>query len=540
MPEIEAILVLLAAVVTLATLANRIKVPYPILLVLGGLALGFVPGLPRVELDPDVVFLLFLPPLLYVSALFTSWRDFRANLRPISLLAVGLVLMTTCAVAAVAHWAIELPWAAAFALGAIVSPTDAIAATAVAQRLGVPRRIVTILEGESLVNDATGIVAYRITVAAVVAGTFSLWEAGVQFVVGAVGGIAVGLAVGWAVLWARRHVSEDPSVQNTVSLLTPFAAYLLAEEPSHYVWHYLLHLPGEFHFSGVLSVVAAGLYLGRRAPYVISPQTRLQGYAFWELVTFLLNGLIFSLIGLQLGSIVGGLSEYSAATLVLFGGLISLTVILVRVVWVFPATYVPRWASSSISERDPSPPWQAVSVVSWTGMRGVISLAAALALPLTTATGAPFPERDLILFLTFCVILATLVVQGLSLPALIRALGLEDDGSQDREEVLGRIEVAEAALARIEELLEENGVQADTAERLRGIYNYRHSRFSARFDGDEDGLEERSAAFQRLMGDLLQTQRRVLIELRNEGKIGDEAMHRIERDLDLEESRLEI
>jgi Na+/H+ antiporter len=361
----------------------------------------------------------------------------------------------------------------------------------------------------------------------------------VQFVIGAVGGIAVGLAVGWAILWARRRVSEDPSVQNTVSLLTPFAAYLLAEEPSHYVWHYLLHLPGEFHFSGVLSVVAAGLYLGRRAPYVISPETRLQGYAFWELVTFLLNGLIFSLIGLQLGSIVGGLSEYSAATLVLFGGLISLTVILVRIVWVFPATYVPRWASSSISERDPSPPWQAVSVVSWTGMRGVISLAAALALPLTTATGAPFPERDLILFLTFCVILATLVVQGLSLPALIRALGLEDDGSQDREEVLGRIEVAEAALARIEELLEENGVQEDTAERLRGIYNYRRSRFSARFVGDEDGLEERSAAFQRLMRDLLQTQRRVLIELRNEGKIGDEAMHRIERDLDLEESRLE-
>jgi Na+/H+ antiporter len=540
LPEIEAILVLLAAVATLATLANRIKVPYPILLVLGGLALGFVPGLPRVELDPDVVFLLFLPPLLYVSALFTSWRDFRANLRPISLLAVGLVLMTTCAVAAVAHWAIELPWAAAFALGAIVSPTDAIAATAVAQRLGVPRRIVTILEGESLVNDATGIVAYRIAVGAVVAGTFSLWEAGVQFVVGAFGGIAVGLAVGWAVVWARRHVSEDPSVQNTVSLLTPFAAYLLAEEPSHYVWHGLLHLPGEFHFSGVLSVVVAGLYLGRRAPYVISPETRLQGYAFWELVTFLLNGLIFSLIGLQLGSIVGGLSEYSATTLVLFGGLISLTVILVRIVWVFSATYVPRWASRSISERDPSPPWQAVSVVSWTGMRGVISLAAALALPLTTATGAPFPERDLILFLTFCVILATLVVQGLSLPALIRAFGLEDDGSQDREEVIGRIEVAEAALARIEELLEENVVQEDTGERLRGIYNYRRSRFSARFDGDKDGLEERSAAFQRLMRDLLQTQRRVLIELRNEGKIGDEAMHRIERDLDLEESRLEI
>ena len=539
MLEIEAILILLVAVAALATLANKIKVPYPILLVLGGLVLGFVPGLPRVELNPEVVFLLFLPPLLYVSAIFTSWRDFRANLRPISLLAVGLVLMTTCVVAVVAHWAIGLPWAAAFALGAIVSPTDAISATAVAQRLGVPRRIVTILEGESLVNDATGIVAYRIAMAAVVTGAFSLWEAGLQFMIGAAGGIVVGLAVGWFVIWARRHVSEEPSVQNTISLLTPFVAYLLAEEPSQWAWEQL-GLPGEFAFSGVLSVVAAGLYLGRRGPYVISPATRLQGYAFWELVTFLLNGLIFGLIGLQLGGIVGELSEYSAATLILYGVLISLTVIIVRFLWVFPATYVPRWVSRSLGERDPSPPWQAVSVVSWTGMRGVISLAAALALPLTTETGAPFPERDLILFLTFCVILATLVVQGLSLPAVIRALGLEDDGSREREETVGRIEVADAALARIEELLEEDWVQEDTVDRLRGFYNYRRSRFSSRFDGDDGGLDERSAAFQRLMREVLHTQRRTLIQLRDEGKIGDEAMHRIERDLDLEESRLEI
>jgi CPA1 family monovalent cation:H+ antiporter len=539
LPEIEAILVLLVAVAALATLAARIGVPYPILLVLGGLVLGFVPALPRVELDPEVVFLLFLPPLLYVSALFTSWRDFRANLRPISLLAVGLVLMTTCAVAAVAHWGVGLPWAAAFALGAIVSPTDAIAATAIAQRLGVPRRIVTVLEGESLVNDATGIVAYRIAVAAVVTGTFSLWQAGLQFAVGAIGGIAAGLVVGRAILWARRHVSEDPSAQNTVSLLTPFAAYLLAEELPPYLWHDLLHLPGELHFSGVLAVVATGLYLGRRAPHFVSAETRLQGYAFWELVTFLLNGLIFSLIGLQLGGIVEGLSEYSVATLILYAGLISLTVVIVRFLWVFPATYVPRWASRSLRERDPSPPWQAVSVVSWTGMRGVISLAAALALPLTTETGAPFPGRDLILFLTFCVILATLVVQGLSLPALIRALGLEDDGSQEREELRGRIEVAEAALARIEELAAEDWVREETAERVRGLYNYRRSRFSSRFDGD-DGLEERSAAYQRLMREVLRTQRKKLIQLRDEGRIGDEAMHRIERDLDLEESRLEI
>src|SRR5919112_3617312 len=282
----------MVAVAALATLATRIRVPYPILLVIGGSVLGFVPGLPKVKLDPELVFLLFLPPLLYVSAIFTSWRDFRANIRPISLLAVGLVLMTTFVVAAVVHAVAHLPWAAAFALGAIVSPTDAIAATSVAQRLGIPRRIVTILEGESLVNDATGIVAYRVAVAAVVTGAFSIWEAGLQFVVGAAGGIAFGFAVGWLVIWVRRHLSEDPSVQNIVSLLTPFIAYLAAEELPHSLWemlHELSGVPGDLHFSGVLAVVTTGLYLGRKGPYMISSGTRLQGYATWELITFLLN-----------------------------------------------------------------------------------------------------------------------------------------------------------------------------------------------------------------------------------------------------------
>ena len=526
----------------LATLATRLKIPYPILLVIGGSALGFVPRLPPVVLDPELVFLLFLPPLLYVSAIFTSWRDFRANIRAISLLAVGLVLMTTFVVGAVVHAVTALPWAAAFVLGAIVSPTDAIAATTVAQRLGVPRRIVTILEGESLVNDATGIVAYRVAVAVVVTGAFSIWEAGLQFVVGAVGGIAAGFAVGWLVVWARRHLSEDPSVQNIVSLLTPFVAYLGAEELPHSLWealHELLGVPGELHFSGVLAVVTTGLYLGRKGPYIISSGTRLQGYATWELITFLLNGLIFILIGLQLRSVVEGLDEYTAGQIISYAVLVSLTVILVRVVWVFPATYLPRWAIRRIRERDPSPPWRSVSVVAWTGMRGVISLAAALALPLQTAAGAPFPDRDLIIFLTFCVILATLVVQGLSLPVLIRALGLEDDHIGDKEETHGRIQIAEAALERLDELVEEDWVHEDTVERIRGLYSYRRDRFASRFDGDPDGVEERSAAYQHLMVELLGAQRQKLIRMRDEGSIGDEVMHRIERDLDLEESRLE-
>jgi monovalent cation/hydrogen antiporter len=541
--QIEIILGLLLAVAALATLATRLKIPYPILLVIGGSALGFVPGLPPVVLDPELVFLLFLPPLLYVSAIFTSWRDFRANIRAISLLAVGLVLMTTFVVGAVVHTVTGIPWAAAFVLGAIVSPTDAIAATAVAQRLGVPRRIVTILEGESLVNDATGIVAYRVAVAAVVTGAFSIWEAGLQFVVGAAGGIAAGFAVGWIVVWARRHLSEDPSVQNTVSLLTPFVAYLAAEELPHSLWemlHVLYGFPGELHFSGVLAVVTTGLYLGRKGPYIISSGTRLQGYATWELITFLLNGLIFILIGLQLRSVVEGLAEYTAGQLVSYALLISLAVILVRMIWVFPATYVPRWASRRIRERDPSPPWRSVSVVAWTGMRGVISLAAALALPLQTAAGAPFPDRDLIIFLTFCVILATLVIQGLSLPVLIRALGLEDDHIGEKEETHGRIQIAEAALQRLDELADEGWVREDTTERIRGLYAYRRNRFASRFDGDLEGVEERSAAYQRLMVELLAAQRLRLITMRDEGSIGDEIMHRIERDLDLEESRLEL
>ena len=543
MPQIEIIIGLLVAVAALATLAARLRVPYPILLVLGGSALGFIPGLPRVRLDPELVFLLFLPPLLYVSALFTSWRDFRTNIRAISLLAVGLVLMTTFVVAAVVHAVVGLPWAAAFVLGAIVSPTDAVAATAIAQRLGVPRRIVTILEGESLVNDATGIVAYRVAVAAVVTGAFSVWEAGLQFVVGSVGGIAVGFAVGWLIVWARRHLSEDPSVQNTVSLLTPFVAYLAAEELPHAVWerlHGLIGAPGDLHFSGILAVVTTGLYLGRKGPYIISSGTRLQGFATWELITFLLNGLIFVLIGLQLGNLVDNLDAYSVGQLVLYAVLVSLTVILVRILWVFPATYLPRRLSRRLRERDPSPSWRNVSVVAWTGMRGVISLAAALALPFQMASGVQFPGRDLIIFLTFCVILATLVVQGLSLPLLIRALGLEDDHIGDKEEVHGRIGVADAALERLEELKVEDWVREDTAERIQGLYNYRRNRFASRFDGDPDGVEERSADFQRLMVELLVAQRQRLIRMRDEGKIGDEIMHRIERDLDLEESRLEI
>ena len=541
MAEVGVIFLLLAAVAALATLANKIRVPYPILLVVSGLALAFVPPnvLPRYELDPEVVFVLFLPPLLFGSAFFTSWRDFKRNLRPIGLLAVGLVLVTTVAVAAVAHYVVELPWAAAFVLGAIVSPTDAIAATAIAQRLGVPRRIVTVLEGESLLNDATGIVAYRIAAGVAAGAAFSLWGAGLQFVVGSVGGVAVGLAAGWVVIRGFALLDDTP-VEIVVSLLAPFAAYLAAEELPHLVWEQLLGLEGEPFFSGVLAAVAAGLYVGRFSPTIMSPTSRLEGGAVWNVVVFLLNGLAFILIGLQLPMVLEGLQGFTNGQLLFYAAVVSLTVILARVLWVFPATYLPRMVFRSLRERDPSPPWRNVVVISWGGMRGVISLAAALALPLQTDLGAAFPQRDLILFLTFNVILATLVLQGLSLPFLIRALGLEDDGSVEREETRARIDSADAALARLEELTGEEWVREDTAERVRGMFGYRRSRFVARKMGvDDDGYEERSQSYQRLSRELLLAQRNTLVRLRNEGAISDEALHRIERDLDLEETRLD-
>lgn len=544
MSEISLVFALMAAVGVLATVAGRIGVPYPVLLVIGGLCLAFVPGLPRVVLDPEVIFLLFLPPLLFSGAYMTSWRDLRENARAIGMLAVGLVLGTVVAVAVVAHAVAGFGWAAAFVLGAIVSPTDAIAATAIAQRLGVPRRIVTILEGESLVNDATGIVTYRVA-AAVAAGTvaFSPLGTGLQFVIGAVGGVMMGVAVGWLTVQAVK-VLDDAPVEAVLSLLAPFLAYVVAEKSPQVVWHDLLGLPGEPFFSGVLAVVAAGLYVGRNSPQVMSSASRLKLDGLWNVLTFLLNGFAFILIGLQLPDITDGLGAYTAGELALWAALVSLAVILVRVLWVFAASYLPYLLKRGPREFNPLPPWRNVLVISWAGMRGVISLAAAIALPIVTPEGGPFPQRDLILFLTFSVILATLVVQGLSLPLITTRLRLTDDGLARREEVYAKAEVAQAALIRLSELEPEAWVRQETAGRVREMYGARRSRFLAQSqthgaDGD-DGQAWRTRArdYQRLMGELVQAQRGALIRLRNDNRISDEALRRVERDLDLEEAQL--
>ena len=511
------LLALLAAFTVMVVAASRGRVPLPVLLVGGGLLLGFVPGLPRLALPPDLVLVAILPPLLYSSAFFTGLRELRANIRPISLLAVGLVAATTCGVAAVVHGAFGLSWPSAFALGAIVSPTDALAATEIANRLNAPRRVVTIIEGESLVNDGVALVLYRTAVAAGVAGTFSIWHASARLVLNVIGGIAIGLAVAFVVRQIRRRVDDTPT-EVTLAFLSGYLAYLPAEV---------------LGVSGVLAAVTIGVYMGWYTPQLTTTETRLSGNAFWEILTFLVNALLFALIGLQLPAIVERL--HLSDHLVAEAASVVAAVVAIRIACAPIVTYVPRLLFRRVRERDPYPPWQWPVVISWAGIRGAVSLAAALALP------THFPGRDLIIFLTFVVILATLAGQALTLPALIRVLGVEDDGRSEREDAKARIRAAEAALARLEELEVEDWVREDTAERVRGQYRFRTNRFRARYDGvDDDGVEERSAAYQRLRREPLEAERGAVVDLRNRGVINEEVMQRVQRDIDLEASRLDV
>ena len=508
---------LLVAASALLVLVPVLRVPYPILLVLGGLAMGLVPGLPEVELPPDLVLVVFLPPLLYGAAFYTSLREFRANVRQIGLLAVGLVIATTAGVALVAHEVVTaLSWEEAFILGAVVSPTDPIAATSIAARLGVSRRIVVVLEGESLVNDATALVLYRAAVVAAVGGAFSLWETGLRIVVAAVVGVAIGLVVGFVVREIRARI-DHPQAEIGLSLLTGYLAYLPAEA---------------IGASAVLAAVTAGIYVGWHAPVLTTPALRLQGAAFWDVMTFVVNSVLFALVGLQLPRLVEALGDVPAREVAWAAVAVSVAVVLIRVVWVFAFMFGP-YVRGWLGGRYPRAKWRTVAVVSWAGMRGAVSLAAALAIPLDV------PQRDLLIFLAFVVILVTLVGQGLTLPALIRVLDLPDDGSAAREDANARVFAAEAAVARLDELEREEWVREDTAERMRGLYGFRRDRFSGRIDGTHVDVEERSQAYQRLRRELLRAEENAVIDLRTRGEIGDDVMHRVLRDIALEEQRLD-
>jgi Na+/H+ antiporter len=525
MQTVELLILLLIMLAGFGLLARKLHVPDPIMLVIGGLAVSLIPGLPRVELQPDYVFLIVLPPLLYAQAWFTSWKDFCDNLRAISLLAVGLVLFTTTAVALVAHALVpELPLAAAFVLGAIVSPPDAVAASAIAQRLRLPKRMVTILEGESLVNDATGLVAYKFALAAVATGTFSLAKAGGGFVLVAAGGVAVGLLVGWIftklLCWIR-----DDLIDIVVSLIVPYVAYLGAER---------------LHVSGVLATVTAGIWIGARSSELFSASTRLTATAFWNTFVFLLNGVVFMLIGLQLPEVIRGLHEHPWGELMFHAAVIGGVVIVTRLLWVFPGAYLPRWLNARIRTREPFPPVRNVAVLGWCGMRGVVSLAAALAVPRLLPDGREFPERDLVLFFTFAVILMTLVGQGLTLPWLIRRLGVSADHTEDHAERDARRSATKAALTRIKEFA---GQEKLTEEAITAVTDAYHERLHHL--GDElaetfgwSPTRQRSIESRRLRREALAAEREHLIALHRQNGVSKELLHKLERELDLEEARL--
>ncbi len=519
--ETELILICLVVVALLAIVARRTRIPHPILLTIGGVILALIPGLPEIHLEPELVFNLFLPPLLYPAAVYTSWRDFRTNLRPILLMATVLVLITMAATASLFPALTGLPLAVGFVFGALISPPDAVAALSFTQNLRVPRKIIVILEGESLVNDATSFISFRFAVAAVMTGSFSLGHASLRFLFVAVGGVCVGLAVGWLATQVQKRL-DDPPVQTMFSLLTPYLAYFGGER---------------LHVSGILAVVIAGMYYGWRVPRILSGRMRLQAVPVWEMVLFILNGILFMLIGLQLPQVIRALPPGSAFQVATLAVLVLLVIVLVRFGWIFAATYLPRFFSRTLRRKNRIP-WQQTALMAWTGMRGADSLAGALAIPFLLPNGEPFPGRNLILLVTFCVIFATLVLQGLTLAPLVRWLGIEDDHATEKEETLARLQANEAALAHVEEMEALHRTNPKTAERLRAEYVDRIQQL--RGEGPPEKTVRRlfSRDFEDLAREALETERETVIGLRNDEVISDQALRRIQRDIDLAEARL--
>jgi len=515
----------LVAITAFAALwARRWRMPHAVLLVLLGLALSFLPWMPRLELDPGLVLTLFLPPLLYRAGVNMSWRGFKANLRPILLLAVGAVIFTAVCVAALAHYLLGLPWAVGFVLGAVVSPPDAVAPMAIARRFAIPNRILTILEGEGLVNDATALILFSFAVAAVTEGrAFHLPAAALEFAAIVAGEIVWGLVIGWWALSLRRWAAET-RVEIVFALLTPFAAFWAPE-----------YLGG----SGVLATVVAGLYVSWNGPRFISPATRLQGFFVWDLTTYLIEGVIFLLTGLQARVVAETLDMGEWERLAFAAGTVSAAVILVRFVWVYLATLAPRLLWPDLPKDDPAPSWRGTFIIAFTGIRGVVSLAAALSIPLFAGQAA-FPERGLLLMVTFAVILVTLVGQGLALPLVIRILGIEEEGRREieaakRREIAARLTSIDAALARLDSL--EGAVSSpETVAALRRRHADRRAYFVAACQQLAEG--DAASANSALQLQFLEAERAAIASIYARGEIGDDARRRIERELDLEDSRL--
>jgi monovalent cation/hydrogen antiporter len=527
MTETFQILILLLAVISVVGLvAKRLQIPPAILLVITGVGLALIPDLPTLQLAPDLVLVMVLPPIIYWDAVKMSWKEFRFNLRPITLLAIGCVVFTTVAVAAVAHWLLGFPWAVGFVLGAIISPPDAVAPLAIAQRMQIPRRLLVILEGEGLANDATALVLYRFAVMAVSAGSFSLVQAAGSFVAILAGEIVWGIGVGWLMLRLRRWV-RDPGIEIMLSILTPFMAY----------WP-----PEQLGGSGVLATLATGLYVSWHGSRWIGAATRLPGVVFWDFLTYLIEGMVFLITGLQARTLIPFISRHSIAGLTFAAILVCAVIIVARFVWMYPATYLPRWLVPAIRRSDPSPPWQWPFFLAFTGVRGIVSLAAALAVPFTLADGSPFPDRDLILILTFCVLFVTLVGEGLTLPAVTRALGLANAGRRERqaereEEFKVRRRAIEAAIERLDAIAASRKLPEPVVGPIRAHHRNRLQDVEHRKDGDE--RHKRLA----VLGDdlelsLIEAERELVNNLYRAGELKDEGRRRIERDLDLRDTIL--
>ncbi len=518
---IGTLLLLLAVLVVVALAARRLRTAPSVLLVVAGACLAFVPGLPHIELAPELVLLGLLPPLIYSAGVAMSWREFRFNLRPIVLLAVGCVVFTTCAVAVAVHWLLGMPLAVSFLLGAIVAPPDVVAPLAIARPLGLPRRLLVVLEGEGLANDATALILYRFAIAAVSSGMFSFAEASGTFLLIVVGEITWGVLVGWLSLRVRRW-AHDPRVEITLSLMTPYLAF----------W-----VPEQLGGSGVLAAVSCGLFVSWNGPLLIPGATRLQGIFFWDLVIYMLEGFIFLLTGLEARAIIERTNGFEVGQFVLAVLVVLAVIIVARFIWVFPATYLPRWLVPGLARRDPSPPWRPVFLIAFIGVRGVVSLAAALAVPFVTASGDAFPYRDQILFVTTGIILLTLVGQGLLLPRVVRWLGLTQDREREHRaeheaELTARWEALELARSRIDDLAANGNIPPEVVSTLRSNQDYRTGRLPRSLN---DGVEAAHLTAD-LRSELIEGERQFIYQMLQDGRITDKSRRRIERELDLEEA----
>jgi monovalent cation/hydrogen antiporter len=518
------VLMLLAVLAATALLARRANIAPAILLMLAGIALAFVPHIPAFVLPPELVLLGVLPPLIYSASVAMSWREFKRSLRTITLLAVGSVIFTACAIAAATHYLIGLPWSIGFLLGAIVAPPDVVAPLAIARRLHLPRRILVVLEGEGLANDATALILYRFAVAAITTGTFSLSVAAGEFALIVLAEIAYGIGVGWLMLRAR-HYSRDPQVEITLSLLTPYLAFWVPE-----------HVGG----SGVIATVACGLYMSWYGPLLISSATRLQGVFFWDLVIYLIEGMLFLLTGFQMRLLYEKSKTFPLDEIMMATAIVVAIVVIARFAWVFPAIYLPRWLSRTVRERDPSPPWQWPFTIAFTGVRGTVSLAAALALPLTLSTGDPFPYRDLILFVSFGVIFFTLIGLGLTLPRIVTWLGLAQAGraeqiTEHEQEIAARREALDEAMRSLQTISGDRDLSEEVMRLLQARHEVRTSQLPCSLDGEQ---YDASALGITVTRELIGVERRFIHVMLRDGKITDETRRRIERDLDLEEASL--